>query len=72
MEVMNVARAAEVLDVSPRRVRQLLESGQLAGQQLGRSWVIDRSDIDTSPSQWCRSTVECIVGVGRVGTRSGT
>ena len=46
MEVMNVARAAEVLDVSPRRVRQLLESGQLAGQQLGRSWVIDRSDID--------------------------
>lgn len=43
---MNVARAADVLDVSPRRVRQLLESGQLAGQQLGRSWVIDRGDID--------------------------
>ncbi len=46
MDVMNVARAADVLDVSPRRVRQLLESGQLAGQQLGRSWVIDRGDID--------------------------
>ena len=41
-----MARAADVLDVSPRRVRQLLESGQLAGQQLGRSWVIDRGDID--------------------------
>jgi hypothetical protein len=46
MNVVNVARAADVLDVSPRRVRQLLESGQLAGQQLGRSWVIDRGDID--------------------------
>ena len=46
MEVVNVACAADVLDVSPRRVRQLLESGQLAGQQLGRSWVIDRGDID--------------------------
>jgi len=41
-----VARAADVLDVSPRRVRQLLESGQLAGQQLGRSWVIEQGDID--------------------------
>lgn len=60
---MNVARAADVLDVSPRRVRQLLESGQLAGQQLGRSWVIDRGDIDrlrrngagrpwSAPSAW--------------------
>ena len=41
-----MARAADVLDVSPRRVRQLLESGQLAGQQLGRSWVIEQGDID--------------------------
>jgi hypothetical protein len=37
---------ADVLDVSPRRVRQLLESGQLAGEQLGRNWVIDRGDVD--------------------------
>lgn len=46
MELLSVARAAVELDVSPRRVRQLLESGQLAGQQLGRNWVIDRGDID--------------------------
>jgi excisionase family DNA binding protein len=46
MNVLSVALAAAELDVSPRRVRQLLESGQLPGQQLGRSWVIDRSDID--------------------------
>jgi len=46
MEVLSVARAADVLEVSPRRVRQLLESGRLPGQQLGRSWVIDRGDID--------------------------
>lgn len=44
--MLSVARAADVLDVSPRRVRQLLESGQLAGEQLGRSWVIDRGDVD--------------------------
>ena len=46
MEVRSVARAALELDVSPRRVRQLLKSGQLPGQQLGRNWVIDRGDID--------------------------
>jgi len=46
MDVLSVARVADVLDVSPRRVRQLLESGQLAGQQLGRSWVIDRGDVE--------------------------
>lgn len=46
MDVLSVAGAADVLDVSPRRVRQLLESGQLAGEQLGRSWVIDRGDVD--------------------------
>ena len=46
MDVLSVARAADVLDVSPRRVRQLLQSGQLAGQQLGRSWAIDRDDVD--------------------------
>jgi len=26
-------------------VRQLLESGQLFGQRIGRSWVIDRADV---------------------------
>jgi len=46
MNVLSVARAADVLDVSQRRVRQLLESGQLAGEQLGRCWVIDRGDVD--------------------------
>jgi excisionase family DNA binding protein len=46
MNVLSVAQAADALDVSRRRVRQLPESGQLAGQQLGRSWVIDRIVLD--------------------------
>ena len=34
------------LGVSDRRVRQLLASGELMGQQLGRAWVIDSAAID--------------------------
>lgn len=46
MNLVGVALAAEALEVSPRRVRQLLASGQLPGQLLGRSWVIDHDDVD--------------------------
>lgn len=46
MEVFDVAEAAEALDVSPRRVRGLLASGQLAGEQIGRNWAVDRASVD--------------------------
>lgn len=45
MPVVSAADAAEELEVSPRRVRQMLGSGQLLGQRVGRSWVIDRDDV---------------------------
>ncbi len=45
MSVVGVVDAAEQLEVSPRRVRQLLASGDLPGQRVGRSWVIDRADV---------------------------
>jgi len=45
MSVLGVVAAAEQLEVSPRRVRQLLASGDLPGQRVGRSWVIDRADV---------------------------
>lgn len=46
MSVVSVAEAAKQLDVSPRRVRQLLAAGRLPGQQLGRTWVIERVSLD--------------------------
>jgi excisionase family DNA binding protein len=46
MFYLGVADAAEELEVSPRRVRQLLAEGQLPGQRVGRSWAIDRADVE--------------------------
>lgn len=46
MSVVGVAEAAERLEVSPRRVRQLLTSGDLSGQRVGRSWIIERADVE--------------------------
>ena len=45
MHLVDVLGAAEELEVSPRRVRQLLASGQLPGQRIGRSWAIDQADV---------------------------
>lgn len=45
MSLLGVIDAAEELDMSPRRVRQMLASGQLHGQRIGRSWAVDRADI---------------------------
>lgn len=38
---VSVAQAAEVLQLSPGRVQQLLRSGRLHGQRLGRDWLVD-------------------------------
>lgn len=46
MSLLGVVDAAGKLEVSSRRVRQLLASGQLPGQRVGRGWVIRRSDVE--------------------------
>lgn len=46
MAVLSVADAADELEVSPRRVRQMLAAGDLPGQRVGRSWAIDRADVE--------------------------
>ncbi len=46
MDPVAVAEASNVLGVSPRRVRQMLADGQLAGSRIGRQWLIDRADLD--------------------------
>jgi excisionase family DNA binding protein len=46
MDVVNVAEAAEYLEVSPRRVRRMLADGLLAGHQIGREWAIERRALE--------------------------
>ena len=46
MEILSVSEAAPKLGVSERRVRQMLERGDMEGQRVGRSWIIDSKAID--------------------------
>ena len=41
MRLLSASAAAAELGVSPRRVRQMLLSGALAGQRVGGVWVVD-------------------------------
>ncbi|MBA2281354.1 MAG: helix-turn-helix domain-containing protein [Acidimicrobiia bacterium] len=41
-----VVEAAGLLEVSGRRVRQLLESGQLSGRRSGALWLVDVASIE--------------------------
>ncbi len=45
MSMLGVAEAGVELGVSPRRVRQMLASGVLAGEHVGRAWVIDSGQL---------------------------
>lgn len=46
MDLLGVADAASELGVSRRRVRQMLASGAVRGQQVGRTWVIHPSALE--------------------------
>lgn len=43
--MLGVVEAAAELGVSARRVRQMLADGVLAGERVGRAWVIDSNDL---------------------------
>ncbi|MCP4305678.1 MAG: helix-turn-helix domain-containing protein [bacterium] len=47
MDVVSVVEAAEYLEVSPRRVRQMLADDLLAGRQIGREWAIERRALES-------------------------
>ncbi len=47
MDVVSVVEAAEYLEVSPRRVRQMLADDLLDGRQIGREWAIERRSLDS-------------------------
>lgn len=46
MRLIGVADAAAELDISERRVRQMLADGTLRGSRIGRVWAIDRASLD--------------------------
>lgn len=45
MRLLSVSSAAGELGVSPRRVRQMLSDGALAGQRVGGVWVLDERAV---------------------------
>jgi excisionase family DNA binding protein len=44
--MVSVPEAAEALNVSQQRVRQLLEGGKLTGTKVGRDWLVSRASVD--------------------------
>lgn len=45
-EEIDVAEAAELLDVSRQRVHQLIQSGQLEGRKIGKTWYVYKSSVE--------------------------
>lgn len=43
---IDTATAAAILRVTESRVRQLARAGQLGGRQVGRTWLLRRSDVE--------------------------
>jgi excisionase family DNA binding protein len=41
MNDLSVAEAAKLLDLSPQRVRAMLQGGGLQGHKVGRVWIVD-------------------------------
>lgn len=48
MDWIGVAEASQRLGVSPRRVRAMLQSGDLSGERLGHQWLVDASSLRPS------------------------
>jgi excisionase family DNA binding protein len=45
-DLVDTTKAARLLGVSQNRVRQLINSGQLPAERIGRMFVIRRCDLD--------------------------
>lgn len=45
-ELIDTAEAAQILDVTPRWVRDLIERGDLPAQRVGNQWVLTRQDVE--------------------------
>ena len=47
MKLLNTAQAAQVLGVSARRVRAMIEDGTIPAHRIGREYAILESDLST-------------------------
>ncbi len=47
MNLLSTKEAAEKLNVSPIRVRQLIQEGKLKANRVGRDYVIQEKDLAT-------------------------
>ncbi len=43
--LVTVGKAAEMIGVSPRRVRALIQAGRIRAIRLGRCWYMRREDV---------------------------
>jgi excisionase family DNA binding protein len=46
MNLISVTEAAKRLNVTPTRVRAMINSGRLKATKVGNMWVIDPKDLD--------------------------
>lgn len=51
--ILTVAQAAEYLKVCEKTVRRLISSQELAASKVGKSWRIQKADIDKYLNENC-------------------
>ena len=47
MELLNTSQAAEKLNVTPIRVRQLIREGKIEAERIGRDYVIAETSLES-------------------------
>jgi excisionase family DNA binding protein len=53
-DLITTSEAADMIGCIPRRVRQLIAEGRLAGRRMGRDWLVQRASVEAyrdSPRQ---------------------
>lgn len=45
-DLLSTTQAADRLGLTPGRVRQLIDTGQLPATRIGERWAIDARDVD--------------------------
>lgn len=50
MNMISVKEACKILGLSPTRVRQLIKDGRLPAEKIGRTFVLNREDVEAFAS----------------------
>lgn len=46
MTQVTTAEAGEILGITRRRVRQLIQAGQLTATKIGRDWLLGKAEVE--------------------------